>query len=71
MTTDEPGLLTARDVMRRLGLSTSSFYRREKAGQFKFLMVTRPFGSRRYSRAKLEQFLAGESTVTFGGRKAS
>lgn len=64
-----PDLLTAKQLMPRLGLKKSAFYRREKAGQLKHLEVKRPLGAHRYSRARVEQFLAGESTVLF--RRAS
>ena len=64
-------LLTATELMARLGLKKSAFYRREQAGQFKHLEVTRPIGARRYSTVLVDRFLAGESTVQLGGRRLS
>lgn len=58
-----PDLLNAREVMARLGLKRSAFYRVEAAGKLKHLLVTRPLGARRYSRVLVDRFLAGESTV--------
>jgi predicted site-specific integrase-resolvase len=64
----EAGLMNAREVWERLGISRATFFRRRK--QFGHLLVTRPVGHRCYSRAKVEQFVAGESTVLLGRRRA-
>lgn len=60
-------LLTNRHLMKRLGLQKSQFYVLQKQGKFRHLEVRRPVGTRRYSRALVDQFVAGESTVRLGG----
>jgi hypothetical protein len=61
-----PELQSARDLMKRFGVSSSTFYELEKRGHFRHLEVKRPVGVRRYSRRLVDLFLAGESTVAFG-----
>lgn len=64
--------MTPGDLMRRLGMSQAPFYAHQKAGEFRFLEVSRPIGRFRYSRVLVDRFLAGESVVAFGrgSRKA-
>jgi hypothetical protein len=61
-----PDLLGPRDLMVRLNIKSSHFYQLQKRGTFRFLEVSRPIGSRRYSRVQVERFLGGESTVKIG-----
>lgn len=67
---DTGPLMTARQVMEALELPSSTFYDHEKAGAFRHLLSPRPIGIRKYSRAKVERFLYGESTVDFARRTA-
>ena len=60
-----PDAVTARELMERIGLKKSAFYKREKANEFKHLRLERPVGARKYSRALVEKFFRGESTVEF------
>lgn len=64
--TGRPDLLTPGDLRVILGLKHSVFHQHQKRGAFKHLEVKRPIGLRRYSRALVEQFVAGESTVPIG-----
>lgn len=64
-----PDLLRPCDLMKRLGLTSSPFYARQKRGEFKHLEVKRPVGARRYSRALVDEMVAGLSTVRLGGSR--
>lgn len=64
-------ILTSGDLLAKLPFKKSRFYALQKAGAFKFLEVKRPIGHARYSRALVEKWASGESTVQFGVRKAS
>lgn len=58
-------LLTAKLLREKLGMPESTFFKYKKLGDFRKFEVKQPIGTRRYSLAKVEMFLAGESTVSF------
>lgn len=61
-----PELMTGTDLRKRLGLSSSTFFKHVKRGDFRHLEVRRPLGLKRYSRHRVDQFLGGHSTVALG-----
>ena len=61
-----PEAMAPADMIRRLDVSPATFYRYQMLGQFRHLLLSRPCGIRRYSRALVEQWLQGQSTVAFG-----
>lgn len=63
--------LTPGELMARLNMSAPTFYRYQRAGQFKHLELLRPVGMKRYSSVELAKYLARESTVKLGKRRAS
>ncbi|HEX2594735.1 MAG TPA: helix-turn-helix domain-containing protein [Rhizomicrobium sp.] len=58
-------LMNAADVVRMLGISRATWQRhlREYARLFE---VARPIGQRRYSRARVEQYVSAETMARFG-----
>lgn len=61
-----PDLMGPGELRKRIGLGSTAFCRRQKRGEFKFLEVKRPVGKLRYSRALVDKWTAGESTVALG-----
>lgn len=61
-----PSVLTPGQLMQVLGMRSSIFYRRQAAGEFKHLEVSRPVGTARYSGLLVDRFRRGESTVAIG-----
>ncbi len=66
---DEKLLLNDTELRQRLGVSEAKFYALKKAGQLRMFEVARPFGQRRYSRTKVEQYANGDSMAVLGGRR--
>lgn len=67
-TTKSP-LLNDTELRQALGIGVTKFYELKKAGKFRIFEVSRPLGQRRYARAKVEQFAAGEAMAVLGGRR--
>lgn len=65
----QPDLLNGTELAQKLGYSETQFLKFKREGKFRMFEVKRPLGQRRYSRALVEQYLAGESTVAIGGRR--
>jgi hypothetical protein len=61
----EPELLNAKELMARLGFKKSRFHVLRKQGHFRHLETKRPVGTRIYSKALVDRYLTGESTVQF------
>lgn len=66
-----PPLMTPGELRAALGtegkpLPWSTFWKYKQRGDFRRLLHPSPMGSRKYSGARVQQFLAGESTVQFG-----
>jgi predicted DNA-binding transcriptional regulator AlpA len=66
--TETADLLTPKQLRQRLGMSASTFYRHHRRGAFKHLLVKRPLGHRRFSKALVDDFVNGDSTVALGRR---
>ena len=62
----ESQLWNARQVCQRLGISETTFHRWRKRGLLKRFETTAPLGYKRYSSAKVEEFLIGKSIVRIG-----
>ena len=58
--------MTPGELRTRFGLGHSQFCLRQKRGDFKFLMLSRPIGLARYSRQLVDDYFAGRSTANFG-----
>lgn len=54
-----PKAMSAADMMRAFGLSEPTFIRRQALGDFKPFLLPRPIGRKRYSGAKVQEFLNG------------
>lgn len=67
---NQPELLNTAELVARTGYSRAQFDRLQKQGKWKFLETTRPVGTRIYSKAKVDAYLAGESTSQFGRKSA-
>lgn len=68
---NESGLMTAKEVAARLGISISGFHANRAQWRALFA-VSRPLGMRRYSRQLVERYCAGQSMTKLGkgARKA-
>lgn len=62
-------LLTAAEASALLGIKTSTWAKRKQLGWTKQFEVFRPMGQRRYARALIERYLAGEADIRFGRRR--
>lgn len=58
--------LNGKELARALGISETTYHQRRRLGLYRALEVSRPVGQRRYSRALVERYLAGESIAAFG-----
>ncbi len=67
----EPDLLTATELMARVGLKRSQFHLYRRRGLYRHLEVARPVGQRKYSRVLVEKFLAGEPVTRLMQRRTA
>lgn len=63
-------LLNNRELMQALGISERTFYRMEKDGKFRRFLTAMPLGQKKYAKALVDRYLAGESLSQFGSRRA-
>lgn len=61
-----PALMNDTELRQVLSMSTAKFYELKKAGKFKMFEVSRPFGQRRYSGARVQAYLDGEPMARYG-----
>lgn len=54
-----PKAMSPADMMRAFGISSTTFYRREAAGEMAPFLLARSIGRKRYSGEKVQKFLNG------------
>jgi hypothetical protein len=64
-------LLTPAEVMKLLGIPKGTFFRYQRRGFFRYAEAAKPMGTRKYVKARLENWVAGESTVQFGRKRSA
>jgi hypothetical protein len=64
-------LLTPAEVIKLLKLHPATFFRYQKRGFFRFAEAAKPLGTRKYVKAKLEGWAAGESTAIVSRKRSA